>query len=127
MKKISLTKRCLYCRPQWTYGIQNKVLRRMVAFIWPPHFYGGDGINYRPPYSDGMCPAAAAFQKALETRADLAVWRARWARWGAYADEQAPSHDFKALGFPAIARLVWVLDYQAARRRDMEVTENACI
>lgn len=58
---MPVTRRCPYCRPAWLYGLRSRPLRRLVAFLWPPHIIGPD---YGPPYSDGLCPAAAARENA---------------------------------------------------------------
>lgn len=51
-----VTRRCVYCRPSWTWGVRRwSRLGRLYDFIWPPHVIGKD---YGPPYTDGLCEKA---------------------------------------------------------------------
>jgi len=51
-----VTRRCVYCRPRWTWGVRRwSLLGRIYAFLWPHHVIG---IDYGPPYTDGMCDEA---------------------------------------------------------------------
>lgn len=103
-----MIKRCQYCRPRWTYGLTPySILGRIVALLWPPHVYGGNGTG---EFTDGLCPKAAQRENAELDRLDLAKWLARWKRWRAYADSQNTIKN----------RVCWILDYQYARRREME-------
>ena len=51
-----VTRRCVYCRPRWTWGVRRwSLLGRIYSFLWPHHVIGHD---YGPPYTDGMCDKA---------------------------------------------------------------------
>jgi hypothetical protein len=97
-----LTRRCVYCRPKWTWGIRpSSMAGRIIAAIWPPHILGPDN---GPPYTDGCCGKATA---RIINDVDLAQWRRRWAGWVRTADILTDRHTFPR---------AWLKDYQAARR-----------
>lgn len=57
-----VTRRCVYCRPRWTWGVRRwSLLGRLYDFIWPPHVMGPD---YGPPYTDGLCDEAVRRMEA---------------------------------------------------------------
>lgn len=100
----NLTRRCVYCRPTWTYGIRPaSLLGRIIARLWPPHIMGHD---YGPPCTDGACWRGLRRHEAEIRRIEDAAWAARRAKWEGIADKFADRRRFHT----------WLRFYQAARR-----------
>ena len=99
-----MTRRCCYCRPRWTWGIRSRILRKIVAAIWPPHLLSPDDGE---GYTDGMCHKALAKYEAYEKAQDLKVWKRKWREWEKLADSFTCRRTFPKY---------WLRDYQAARR-----------
>ena len=92
-----MIKRCQYCRPRWTYGVDNRQVRAIIAWLWP---------------------AAFIRESEAQDRAELKLWKARWERWEKIAVIDARNYPYKGIISDR------VMYYQQARRREMEATNG---
>jgi len=101
-----MTHRCVYCRPTWTFGIRSRLLRKLVALIWPPHIIGED---HGAPYTDGICHLVEARLLVEQKAREKAAQDRRMQEWALMVNR---IH----VGNPFMTREYWIHLFQAMRR-----------